>query len=158
MLGQQRGLKIGKPECCLVKVIKPLATGPYVTPATPVEYLTERERKFGRPIHLRHQCHSGIRWLEGGLSPGRSRHAGPVGGRGNGRKQITPNRCGTPQGGVISPLLAKVYLNPLDHGVNGNTTRQAHMIRYAGDFVIACRVGQSAGIKQWLERWLRPRD
>jgi group II intron reverse transcriptase/maturase len=72
----------------------------------------------------------------------------------SGSKRITPNYCGTPQGGVISPLLANVYLNPLDQGVNGNTAGQAHMIRYADDFVIACRVGQSAGIKQRLQRWL----
>lgn len=71
-----------------------------------------------------------------------------------GRKRITPNRCGTPQGGVISPLLANLYLTPLDHGVNGNTAGQAHMIRYADDFVIACRVGQSEQIKQRLQRWL----
>ena len=72
----------------------------------------------------------------------------------SGRKRVIPNRCGTPQGGVISPLLANVYLNPLDHGVNGNTKGQAHLIRYADDFVIACRTGQSARIQQRLQRWL----
>ena len=41
---------------------------------------------------------------------------------------------GTPQGGVISPLLANVYLNPLDHEMQkaGYT-----LIRYADDLVIA---------------------
>jgi RNA-directed DNA polymerase len=47
-----------------------------------------------------------------------------------------PTECGTPQGGVISPLLANVYLDPLDHQME-----QAGyaMVRYADDFVILCR-------------------
>ncbi|MBL9116007.1 MAG: hypothetical protein JNJ83_13455 [Verrucomicrobiaceae bacterium] len=40
---------------------------------------------------------------------------------------------GTPQGGVISPLLANIYLNPLDHLMS----RKGHaMVRYADDMVI----------------------
>ena len=57
----------------------------------------------------------------------------------DGSKRVLPNRRGTPQGGVISPLLANLYLNPLDHGVNDKTSGQAQMVRYADDFVIACR-------------------
>jgi len=34
----------------------------------------------------------------------------------DGTRRVSPNLCGTPQGGVISPLLANLYLNPLDHG------------------------------------------
>lgn len=47
-----------------------------------------------------------------------------------------PTQCGTPQGGVISPLRANVYLHPLDHHM-----AQAGwaMVRYADDFVILCR-------------------
>ncbi len=47
-----------------------------------------------------------------------------------------PTERGTPQGGVISPLLANVYLDPLDHQME-----QAGwaMVRYADDFVILCR-------------------
>jgi retron-type reverse transcriptase len=43
---------------------------------------------------------------------------------------------GTPQGAVISPLLANLYLNPLDHLM----AAQGHaMTRYADDFVVQCR-------------------
>jgi RNA-directed DNA polymerase len=47
-----------------------------------------------------------------------------------------PTERGTPQGGVISPLLANLYLNPLDHQM-----AQAgwELVRYADDFVILCR-------------------
>jgi RNA-directed DNA polymerase len=43
---------------------------------------------------------------------------------------------GTPQGAVISPLLANSYLDPLDHELAG---RGFEMVRYADDFVILCR-------------------
>ena len=48
----------------------------------------------------------------------------------DGKRRILPNRCGTPQGGVISPLLANLYLNPLDHGVNDTTAGRARMVLY----------------------------
>jgi RNA-directed DNA polymerase len=52
------------------------------------------------------------------------------------------NRCGTPQGGVISPLLANCYLHILDRiwqrrHLQGNL--QARLVRYADDFVVMCR-------------------
>ena len=43
---------------------------------------------------------------------------------------------GTPQGAVISPLLANLYLHPLDLQMEQNGW---HMVRYADDFVILCR-------------------
>jgi RNA-directed DNA polymerase len=72
----------------------------------------------------------------------------------DGTKRVIPNRCGTPQGGVISPLLANVFLNPLDHGVNQKCMGKARMIRYADDFVIVCRPGQAQGIMERTKRWL----
>lgn len=49
--------------------------------------------------------------------------------------------AGTPQGAVISPLLANIYLDPLDHELR----RQGfEMVRYADDFVILCRTEAEA--------------
>jgi hypothetical protein len=73
----------------------------------------------------------------------------------DGTRRVMPNRCGTPQGGVISPLLANVYLNPLDHGVNHQCVGQARMVRYADDFVIACRPGQAQKVLERTARWLK---
>jgi RNA-directed DNA polymerase len=60
--------------------------------------------------------------------------------------------AGTPQGAVISPLLANLYLNPLDHLVAGNGFQ---MIRYADDFVILCHTPEEARqaleqVQQWV--------
>lgn len=73
----------------------------------------------------------------------------------DGTRRVVPNRCGTPQGGVISPLLANVYLNPLDHGVNHQCVGQARMVRYADDFVIACRPGPAQKVLERTTRWLK---
>jgi len=43
---------------------------------------------------------------------------------------------GTPQGGVISPVLANIYLLPLDCLMEGNGYS---MVRYADDLVVMCR-------------------
>lgn len=50
-------------------------------------------------------------------------------------KQWTPEE-GTPQGGVISPLLANIYLDPLDHMM---ASTGIEMVRYADDLVLMCR-------------------
>ena len=48
---------------------------------------------------------------------------------------------GTPQGAVMSPVLANVYLNPLDH----HMAKQGYeMTRYADDFVIQCKTEADA--------------
>ena len=52
-----------------------------------------------------------------------------------------PTECGTPQGGVISPLLANLYLDPLDHQM---AAAGWEMVRYADDFVILCRSAAEA--------------
>jgi len=48
---------------------------------------------------------------------------------------------GTPQGAVVSPLLANIYLHPLDEVIRMNGYR---MVRYADDFVILCRTRAEA--------------
>src|SRR6202030_2029331 len=48
---------------------------------------------------------------------------------------------GTPQGAVLSPLLANIYLHPLDLLMEQNGCR---MVRYADDFVILCRPAAEA--------------
>lgn len=58
----------------------------------------------------------------------------------DGLERWTP-ACGTPQGAVISPLLANLYLNPLDHEME---RRGWQMIRYADDFVILCASPEQA--------------
>ena len=48
---------------------------------------------------------------------------------------------GTPHGAVISPLLANLYLDPLDQGM---AEAGDEMVRYADDFVILCRSADEA--------------
>jgi len=64
-----------------------------------------------------------------------------------------PTARGTPQGGVISPLLANIYLNPLDHQM---AAAGWEMVRYADDFVILCASREEAeaaldAVRQWME-------
>jgi RNA-directed DNA polymerase len=59
--------------------------------------------------------------------------------------------AGTPQGAVISPLLANLYLDPLDHAV---AAAGYEMVRYADDFVILCRTAEDAQAALALvQRW-----
>jgi RNA-directed DNA polymerase len=61
------------------------------------------------------------------------------------RNEIT----GTPQGGVISPLLANIYLNELDKLWIERYEPQldAHLIRYADDFVILTKRAPEKAVK-----------
>jgi len=51
---------------------------------------------------------------------------------------------GTPQGGVISPLLSNIYLNQLDEGWERSYGGKGILVRYCDDFVIMCRRWQEA--------------
>ncbi len=58
---------------------------------------------------------------------------------------------GTPQGAVISPLLANIYLNPLDHYL---AARGFQVVRYADDLVIMCRsLAEAYTAYELLEDW-----
>ena len=78
-----------------------------------------------------------------------------------GRQPPQKTEKGTPQGGVISPLLANVYLHWMDvmfHRANGPAHwANARLVRYADDFVVMARY-QGARIEEWLtghwEEWL----
>lgn len=60
---------------------------------------------------------------------------------------------GTPQGAVLSPLLANVYLHPLDVTME----REGHrMVRYADDFVVLCRSAEEAArALETVRAWVR---
>jgi RNA-directed DNA polymerase len=75
--------------------------------------------------------------------------------------KITRSKQGTPQGGVISPLLANIYLHWFDkrfHATEGPAQwAKARLVRYADDFVVMARY-QGPQLVSWvegiLEDWL----
>src|SRR6185437_9588983 len=77
-----------------------------------------------------------------------------------GRQTTTRPRQGTPQGGVISPLLANVYLHWFEkafHGPAGPANwAKAKIVRYADDFVVLARY-QGEPLKAWIETQLEGR-
>jgi group II intron reverse transcriptase/maturase len=58
--------------------------------------------------------------------------------------------AGTPQGGVISPLLANIYLNKLDRIWAARCSQLGILVRYADDLVAMCRTESAA--KEALRR------
>jgi RNA-directed DNA polymerase len=75
----------------------------------------------------------------------------------NGKRRLTGGKdhhCGTPQGGVCSPLLANLYMNRLLKGWK-NTKRgeqfQARVVSYADDFVILSR-GKAPEALDWTRK------
>lgn len=76
------------------------------------------------------------------------------GGGGDGLKKWSRAKKGTPQGGVISPLLANLYLHWFDklfHRQDGPAQwAKAKLVRYADDFVVLAHY-QSARLREWIE-------
>lgn len=69
------------------------------------------------------------------------------------------SKRGTPQGGVVSPLLANIYINRLlrHWRKTGTCERLGQMVSYADDFVILCASRRQAEesltlVSRWLER------
>jgi RNA-directed DNA polymerase len=65
-----------------------------------------------------------------------------------------PSEEGTPQGGVISPLLSNLYLDGLDHLMEAEGYA---MTRYADDMVILCQSAEEAQrvlgrVREWMEQ------
>ncbi len=52
---------------------------------------------------------------------------------------VSPTIAGTPQGGVISPLLSNIYLHVLDVLWTRHSAPLGTLVRYADDFVVVCR-------------------
>ena len=55
--------------------------------------------------------------------------------------KLTTPTVGTPQGGVISPLLANIYLHVLDEEWETKHASLGVLVRYADDFVVSCNTG-----------------
>jgi group II intron reverse transcriptase/maturase len=65
--------------------------------------------------------------------------------------QHRQSKRGTPQGGVISPLLANIYLNPVDQafersGIGNINKGSIHIVRYADDILILAQNNLERGI------------
>ncbi len=70
---------------------------------------------------------------------------------------ITETLSGTPQGGVISPLLSNIYLHVLDAAWERDGSQYGTLVRYADDFVVMCKtksdIEQAEGrVKQVMTR------
>lgn len=71
----------------------------------------------------------------------------------DGKKRTEGNPKGTPQGGVISPLLANIYLHVLDRIWKVKKVEEryrARLIRYADDFVVLCQ-GQTERVLKGIK-------
>jgi group II intron reverse transcriptase/maturase len=56
---------------------------------------------------------------------------------------------GTPQGGVISPLLANIYLHVLDAAWERHGAKHGMLVRYADDLVVLCKTRSEC---EWAEK------
>jgi RNA-directed DNA polymerase len=66
--------------------------------------------------------------------------------------ELKPSETGTPQGGVISPLLANLYLDGLDKLLE---SRSISHVRYADDMVLLCPTREAAEaalalVREWM--------
>jgi RNA-directed DNA polymerase len=65
---------------------------------------------------------------------------------------VTDPAAGSPQGGIVSPLLANIYLDPLDKLLESLGLRS---VRYADDIVVMAESAEAArGALRTLEKWM----
>ena len=92
-------------------------------------------------------------WLKAPVVEPPGDKGGPKRGKTRQGRKIYP-RKGCPQGGVISPLLANLYLHWFDkvfHQPDGPASwANARLVRYADDFVVLAR-HQSSRLSDWIE-------
>lgn len=74
--------------------------------------------------------------------------------------KIKPNEAGTPQGGIISPLLCNIALHGLETQVlKGFSRDKVKIIRYADDFIItASKIEDIHKAKEIAEKFLATMD
>lgn len=78
--------------------------------------------------------------------------------------KVTSPLSGTPQGGVISPLLSNIYLHVLDDVWERKCSHLGTLVRYADDFVVMCRTKAQCdeaerrvkAVLEWLGLELHP--
>jgi len=67
------------------------------------------------------------------------------------KKELFPTESGTPQGGIISPILSNITLDGLEKlFLSSKTQKRTHFVRYADDFII------TASSKEILENEVIP--
>jgi group II intron reverse transcriptase/maturase len=66
--------------------------------------------------------------------------------------QWSEQLSGTPQGGVISPLLSNIYLHELDKEWQDQHAALGVLVRYADDFVVMCKTAESCVVSERLVR------
>lgn len=117
---------------------------------------------FDRIDHTRLLAHLGS-------FPGRGMIAGWLAAGVIEQGRFAPSEEGTPQGGVVSPMLLNIALHGMEAAAGVRYTRRdpqgAHvardspvLVRYADDFVVMCHTkDQAEQVRDWLAGWLAPR-
>ncbi len=71
--------------------------------------------------------------------------------------EFSPTETGTPQGGVISPLLANIGLHGLENFIKA-TNKKLGVVRYADDFIVTARDrGSLEKARTQIQQWLAER-
>jgi RNA-directed DNA polymerase len=73
------------------------------------------------------------------------------------QEKLNPTEQGTPQGGVISPLLANIGLHGLETYIKA-TNPKLGVVRYADDFIVTARDKQSLeNVQNLIQAWMSKR-